>query len=177
MRTSQGLSLIEVLVAFSIISIVFLALAMSQTTGFRVTRDAIAVSTARDIASRQIEIIRGYGYVTYGRRAATTTTPVYAGCATTSPSGSGQDIDAAGFIPRCSGTDNAITNFPNYVVSWSITPSDDVPATDPPALYDVEVRAGRGNTNYVLSTYLSCADAGELSVTGVPCPRQSLLTP
>lgn len=168
MRHSQaGLSLIEVLISFSIVSIVFLALAMSQVYGFRTTRDSLEASTARDLASEQIEVIRGYGYASYGKRTG------YAGCSTTSPIGASNDFDEG--FPTCSGIDNSIANFPGYTVSWTIAPSDDIPTTDPPALYDVEVTVERDDLTYVLSSYLSCADAGDLSVTNVPCPEESLL--
>lgn len=173
MRESRGLSLIEVMIAFSIISVVFLALAMSQITGFRTTRVSLEASAARDLASRQIEVIRGYGYPTYARQI--TATGVYAGCTTVSPNGSSADVDVA--FPTCRGSDDTISNFPGYIVSWSIAPSDDVPARDPPALYDVDVTVTKGTLTYVLASYLSCADAGEFSTTGVSCPRESLLTP
>lgn len=175
MKNAQGLSLIEVLVAFAVISIVFMALAMSQLTGFRATRDSVEASTARDLASRQIEIIRGYGYATYAQR--TTVLGIFAGCATTSPTGSSAELDVPAPFPNCTGSDSDITNFPGYTVSWTIAPSDDVRTTDPPALYDVDVTVSRDDFTYTLASYLSCADAGELSVTGVSCPEESLLTP
>lgn len=171
MRNAQGLSLIEVLISFSIMSIVFLALAMSQVYGFRTTRDSLEASTARDLASEQIEIIRGYGYTTYAKR----TNPAYAGCPTISPSGSNDNVDAG--FPDCSGSDDTVANFPGYTLAWEIAPSDGVSATDPPALYDVEVTVERDDLTYTLSNYLSCADAGEFSVTGVSCPSNSLLMP
>ncbi len=173
MRDARGLSLVEVLVAFAVIAVVFMALAMSQLTGFRATRDSAEASTARDLASRQLEIIRGYGYATYAKR--TTVLGVYAGCATTSPTGSSAELDRASPFPTCVGNDGDLANFPGYTVSWTVAPADDVLATDPPALYDVSVTVTRGDFAYTLASYLSCADAGELSVTGVSCPEESLL--
>lgn len=159
MRNTQGLSLIEVLISFSIMSIVFLALAMSQVYGFRTTRDALEASTARDLASEQIEIIRSYGYASYQD------------CPTTSPSGASADFDDG--FPTCSGSDDTINNFPGYTVAWTIALPDDtrVRVTDPPFLLDVEVTARRDDLTYVLASYLSCADAGDLSVTNIPCPE------
>lgn len=157
MRGSQGLSLIEVLISFSIISIVFLALAMSQIYGFRTTRDALEAATARDLASEQIEIIRSHGYVSYQD------------CPTTSPTGASADFDDG--FPTCSGSDDSITNFPGYTVAWTITLPDGIPVTDPPFLLGVEVTAQRDDLTYVLASYLSCADAGDLSVTNIPCPE------
>lgn len=171
MRQSQGLSLIEVLVAFSIISIVFLALAMSQVVGFRTTQDSLEASSARDLAARQIEVIRGYGYAVYGPRTG------YTGCnsETSAPAGSSQDFDLA--FPSCAGSDSTVIGFPGYTVSWDIAPAANVPVTTPPALYDVEVTVTREDLTYILASYLSCADAGEFSVTGVACPSATVLTP
>lgn len=183
MKNAQGLSLLEVLIAFAVVSITFLALAMSQLTGFRVTRDSAEAATARDLASRQIEIIRGYGYATYGKRTAVTatgtvTTP-YEGCPT-NPAGSSAELDSASPFPNCAGSDIAITNFPGYTVSWAVAPSADAAPTggaptDPPALYNVNVTVTRDDFTYVLASYLSCADAGETSNTGIVCPAGSLL--
>jgi type II secretory pathway pseudopilin PulG len=157
MRNTQGLSLIEVLVSFSVVSIVFLALAMSQVFGFRTTRDSLEASTARDLASEQIEIIRSYGYISYQD------------CPSTSPSGASANF-SDGF-PSCSGSDDSIDNFPGYTLAWAIALPDDVPVTDPPFLLDVEVTVQRDDLIYVLASYLSCADAGDLSVTNIPCPE------
>ncbi len=156
MRESQGLSLIEVLISFSIMSIVFLALAMSQVYGFRTTRDSLEASTARDLASEQIEVIRGYGYASYQN------------CPATSPIGASADFDNG--FPTCSGSDSRISNFPGYTLAWAIALPDNIPVTDPPFLLGVEVTVQRDDLSYVLASYLSCADAGDLSVTDIPCP-------
>lgn len=158
MRKAQGLTIIEVLVSFSIVSIVFLALAMSQVFGFRTTRNSLEASTARDLASEQIEIIRSHGYI------------AYQDCPTTSPSGASTDFDAA--FPTCSGSDGSTDSFPGYTLDWAIAPPDvtRVRVTDPPFLLDVEVSVQRDDLTYVLASYLSCADAGDLSVTNIPCP-------
>lgn len=158
-KMEQGLSLIEVLVALSIISIVFLALAMSQVFGFRTARDSLEASTARDLASRQIEVIRSYGYASY------------AGCPTSMPSGT--------VAPICSGSETDTSN-PGYTVAWEITNAPPgIPTTTPPALLGVRVETQYGPQSnrraYTLASYLSCADAGNLSVTNVPCPETSLL--
>lgn len=156
MKSAQGVSLIEVLISFSIISVVFLALAASQVTGFRVTRDSLDAAAARDLASEQIETIRSHGYA------------AYQGCPDASPSGASDDFDSG--FPNCSGSDSTINNFPGYTLTWAISLPDGVPVMDPPFLLDVEVTAQRDDLNYVLASYLSCADAGDLSVTNVPCP-------
>lgn len=162
-RSQEGLSLIEVLVAFSIVSIAFLALAMSQILGFRTTRDSLDAATARDLASEQMEIIRSYGYASYAERPGP---PAFAGCPTAS------SADA----PPCSGSKVK----GNYTVRWEITKTSSAfRATTPPALLSVTVETDYGveaeRRTYTLASYLSCADASDLSVTSVPCPENSLL--
>ena len=171
MNHASGLSLLEVLVSFAVSAIVFLALALSQLTGFRTTRDSQEAASARDLATRQMEVIRSHGYAVYAER--TTVLGTFAGCASSSPTGSSAEVEAA--FPNCTGSDHSVSGFPGYTVSWTIAPSDGVTPTDPPALYDVDVVVTRGDLTYALASYLSCADAGELSVTGVVCPDESLL--
>lgn len=156
--SQQGLSLIEVLVAFSIVSIAFLALAMSQILGFRTTRDSLEAATARDLASEQMEVIRSYGYASYQ------------GC---------PDISPPAPAPACSGSANDTSN-PGYTMTWSVmnAPSG-TPVTTPPALLGLMVEMQHGpesnRRTYTLASYLSCADTSDLSVTSVPCPEDSLL--
>lgn len=171
MNRASGLSLLEVLVSLAVSSVVFLALALSQLTGFRTTRGAQEAASARDLASRQIEVIRSYGYAVYAERGAAS--GAFAGCPGSSPAGSSADVDAA--FPNCAGSDDSVAGFPGYTVSWTVAPAGGVRLTDPPALYGVDVTVTKDDLTYALASYLSCADAGELSVTGIVCPDESLL--
>lgn len=158
MRSQAGLSLLELLIAFVIITIAFLALAMSQVTGLRTTRDALDVSVARDIASRQMEQMRGLGHF------------YFKDCPATSTS-----------VMACEKSNQAVSGYPGYTLSWRATNQPQNPANtsaalvmSPSPLVSVEVTvAWRGKT-YRLASYLSCADAGELSSTSVACPKESM---
>lgn len=158
MRSQAGLSLLELLIAFVIITIAFLALAMSQVTGLRTTRDALDVSVARDIASRQMEQMRGLGYF------------YFKDCPSTSAS-----------VIACEKSGQTVSGNPGYTLSWKATNQPKNPANTsatltmlPAPLISVEITvAWRGKT-YRLASYLSCADAGELSSTSVACPIGSM---
>lgn len=158
MRSQAGLSLLELLIAFVIITVAFLALAMSQVTGLRTTRDALDVSVARDIASRQMEQMRGLGHF------------YFKDCPATSTS-----------VMACEKSGQAVPEHPGYTLAWRATNQPQNPANtstalvmSPPPLVSVGVTvAWRGKT-YRLASYLSCADAGELSSTSVACPKTSM---
>lgn len=162
---NRGISLIEVLIAFAIITIVFVALAMSQVLGFRVTHDSVQVAEARDIATEQLEIIRGFGF------------PYYQTCPDTDPT-VGPACQNASFPAG-----DTVANHNAYTMRWNITnaPVDEAGNPINPsgtdggvALVGVEVVVSWRDDSYVLSTFLSCADADEFSSSTVPCPKGSL---
>ena len=162
MRRTDGLSLIEILIAFAIISVTFTALMMSQITGFRVTRSSAQASLARDVASEHMYVLRSYGFHNY-EDCGVGNTPV----------------DATS--PACSGS-QAVPNQNGYTLSWTITNnptrSDGTafnPVVTDPHLLGVNVTVSWGDGDYTLSSFLSCADVGEFSSTSVPCPVSSLL--
>lgn len=57
MRQTQGLTLIEVLIAIVIIAVAFIALASSQLTNLRVTRDSELASLATQTANEELEYL------------------------------------------------------------------------------------------------------------------------
>ncbi len=157
MKSQTGLSLLEVLIAFAVVSVAFLALAMSQVTGLRTTRDALDVSVARDIASQQMEKMRGLGY------------SAFKNCPTTST------------VMSCEVNDESVPENANYTRSWKVTNQPKNPTNpsatismSPPPLVSVAVTVKWRGKSYDLVSYLSCADAGELSSTGVNCPEGSM---
>lgn len=173
----DGVGIVELLVVIAVIGVTFLAMASSQFLSFKVTRAAQETSGAKDIASRKMEQIRGYGYFTY------------ANC---------RDGEGSVYIsvaPGCQGKITAqndkngdLLGNDGYTLSWTIdnTPVNprgggaDLATFSTPPLISVSVTASWGNgsaDNYSLQSYLSCADAGEFSFTGVPCPAQSMEPP
>jgi type II secretory pathway pseudopilin PulG len=169
MKQNSGLGIIEIMVALAIIGIAFVALAFSQVYSFRVTGNSQKTALAKDIASKKMEEIRGFGYSSF--RACPSSTPI------TPPF-------------ACSASNESVANQAGYSLSWTITnqpknPSDlsqtlSAPsAADPkPSLVGTTVtvswQEGAGTKSYVLSSYLSCADAGDFSSTTVPCPIESM---
>jgi type II secretory pathway pseudopilin PulG len=153
MNKQIGLSLVELLIALSVMGIALGALVSSQIFSFRVTKESQQTSLAKDIASQQMEKIRGYGYGSY------------ANCPGTAPGSS---------APACSGSET-VSNYSGYTLSWNITNS---PAAgldlSPPPIVGVTVTVSWDDESYILSTYLSCADAGDFSSTNVPCPIESM---
>jgi prepilin-type N-terminal cleavage/methylation domain-containing protein len=159
MKGQSGLTLVELLIALAVIGIAMAALISSQILSFKVTRDAQKSSLAKDIASQQIEVIRGYGFGSYMN------------CPTTSPSSP---------APACTGS-QSVSNYAGYTLAWSITNAPKNPSNltqtlnlTKPALVGVSVTVSWTGGSYVLSSYLSCADAGEFSFTTVPCPAESM---
>jgi prepilin-type N-terminal cleavage/methylation domain-containing protein len=163
MKQQSGLGLVEIIVAIAIIGIAFVALAFSQVYSFQTTGKSQKTAIAKDIASKKMEEIRGLGYGTYKGCASGTTNTT------------------------CVTSNQAVTNQPGYSLSWTITnqpknPSDltkTVTLNNPgPPLVGVTVtvswQEGSSTKNYVLSSYLSCADAGDFSSTNVPCPLASM---
>lgn len=165
MRKQSGLGIVEIMVALSIIGIAFVALAFSQVYSFRATGDSQKTAIAKDIASKKMEEIRGLGYATYK------------GCVPNS-------TNAA-----CLTSNQSVTNQSGYSLSWVITNQPKNPSkltqtlptpttANPAALVGVTVTAswqqGSSTKSYVLSSYLSCADAGDFSSTNVPCPKDTI---
>jgi hypothetical protein len=135
--------------------VVFGVLASSQVLGFRVTRDSAETALARDLATKQMELIRAYGYGTYK------------GCPGTAVSQTG--------IPACS-AQNQPTDKAGYTMSWSLTNRPQgIPVLSPPPLVGVNVTVSYRGKSYVLSSYLSCADGGDYSFTNANCPSESLI--
>lgn len=164
MKQRSGLSLVELLVAMSVIGIAFAALISSQVFSFKVTKESQQSSIAKDIASQQMETIRGYGYA------------VYKNC----PSRLTLSNSAA---PICSKSGQTISNHSGYTLDWSVTnqplnpgKTSDSITLSPPPLVGVTVTVKWGNESYVLTSYLSCADAGDSSSTTINCPSDSLRT-
>ena len=158
-KHSEGLTLVEILVTITIIGIAFTALAFAQVSGFGVTRSSLEQMTARDLASKRIELIQSYGYA------------FYKGCPTTGPGVTG--------IPGCSGSETPNSN-PGFTLTWSVTKdlvAQGIPDRSPedPALVGVNVRVAWQDKSYSLYTYLSCADAGDFSTTNVTCPDKGIL--
>lgn len=153
----EGLTIIELLVTIAIIGITFLALAMSQITGFRVTRDSAEAAIAKDAATEQMETIRAWGY------------EQYKGCPAIEPTAS----DA----PKCEGT-ATLSNNTNLTLQWRVdNRPPEIKPLDPPPLVSVIVTVtnNNGGTDYELYTYLSCADADFLSATQIQCPVTSIV--
>lgn len=157
MKSSQGLSLLELLVAFTVVAIAFLALAMAQVTGFRTTRDALDVAAARDVASKHMEQMRALGYVAF------------------------KNCPTANSVMACSATNTSVAGRPGYALSWRIQTNPPNPANpsatlvmSPPPFLLAEVRVTWRGKRYVITSYFSCADSGELSSTNVECPQASM---
>jgi type II secretory pathway pseudopilin PulG len=169
MKLQSGLGIVEIMVAISIIGIAFVALAFSQVHSFRTTADSQKTALAKDIASKKMEEIRGLGYGAY------------------------RSCVPASTDTSCVASGQTISNQLGYSLAWTITnqpknPSDltktlPVPENDTngipkPALVGVTVtvswQEGSAAKSYVLSSYLSCADAGDFSSTTVPCPTASI---
>jgi type II secretory pathway pseudopilin PulG len=169
MKQNSGIGIIEIMVAIAIIGIAFVALAFSQVYSFRVTGNSQKTALAKDIASKKMEEIRGYGYGSF--RACPATTPI------TPP------------MP-CSASGQSVSNQAGYSLAWTITNQPKNPsnlsqtlaapsAADPkPSLVGTTVtvswQEGAATKSYVLSSYLSCADASDFSSTNVPCPVESM---
>ena len=170
----DGIGLVELLVVISVIGVTFLAMASSQILSLKVTRSAQETAAAKDITSRKMEQIRGYGYF------------MYANC---------KDGEGSVYIsvaPGCQGkvtgqsdTSGDLLGHDNYTLSWTIdnTPVNprsggaDLSTFSTPPLISISVTASWGSgtsDSYSLQSYLSCADAGEFSFTGVPCPAESM---
>jgi prepilin-type N-terminal cleavage/methylation domain-containing protein len=164
-RRNDGMTLIEVMVALVFTGIAFTALALSQVTGFRVTRSSQEAAIAKDLAMYQVELFRGYGFEPFKR------------CPTFDP-------DLSGYVgyPTCAGAEGSV-DYPAFDVSWQLTNRPEgTKQMTPPALVEVKVvvewSAANGNSkDYHLTSYLSCGDPGEAASTNVPCPTDSLLGP
>lgn len=166
-RSNQGLTLIEVMVALVFTGIAFTALAMSQVTGFRVTRSSQEAAIAKDLAMRQMETFRGYGF------------DPFVMCPT---------IDAdtykpgtyAGY-PSCEGTEMS-SDHPRFTIDWSLSNRPQgTKLMSPPALVETKITVSwddKGRTrDYFLTSYMSCGDPGQFATTDVPCPKDTLLGP
>jgi prepilin-type N-terminal cleavage/methylation domain-containing protein len=164
-RSAQGMTLIEVMVALVFTGIAFTALALSQVTGFRVTRSSQETTIAKDLAMRQMELFRSYGFEPFKR------------CPTFDP-----ELDGWVGYPECE-DDLLSTEHPGFGVEWEITNNPaGTKVMSPPALIEVNVtvtwnsRVG-GAKEFYLTSYLSCGDPGEGATTNVPCPKTSLRAP
>jgi prepilin-type N-terminal cleavage/methylation domain-containing protein len=162
-RSQQGLTLIEVMIALVFTGIAFTALALSQVTGFRVTRSSQEAAIAKDLATGQAELFRAYGFDPFDR------------CPTFDP-----ELDGWVGYPPCEG-EEASADHPGFVVKWALTnrPQGTKLMTRPALIevaITVEWQNREGSTkDYPLTTYLSCGDPGEGVTTSVPCPEESLL--
>jgi prepilin-type N-terminal cleavage/methylation domain-containing protein len=162
-RSQQGLTLIEVMIALVFTGIAFTALALSQVTGFRVTRSSQEAAIAKDLATGQAELFRAYGFDPFD------TCPTF-------------DPELYGWVgyPNCV-DEEASADHPGVVVKWALTnrPQGTKLMSDP-ALIEVAITVewpdrADGTNQYFLTTYLSCGDPGEGVTTSVPCPDESLL--
>lgn len=162
-RETKGLTLVEVMVALAFTGIAFTALALSQVTGFRVTRTSQEAAIAKDLALHQMELFRSYGFQPFVR------------CPTFDP-----EVDGWVGYPACSGSETS-SDYPGFVVDWALTNRPlGTKLMTPPSLIEVtitvrwQVREG-DSKDFVLTSYLSCGDPGEVGSTDVPCPKASLL--
>lgn len=173
----DGIGIVELLVVIAVIGVTFLAMASSQFLSFKVTRTAQETAAAKDIAARKMEQIRGYGYF------------IYADC------NDGEGTLYISVAPGCKGKvtgqndqNGDLLGHDKYTLTWTIdnTPVNprsggaDLATFATPPLISISVTASWGNgsaDSYSLQSYLSCADAGEFSFTGVPCPAQSMEPP
>lgn len=159
-RSNQGLTLVEVLVALVFTGVAFTALALSQVTGFKVTRSSQEAAVARDLATKQLELFRSYGFEPYSE------------CSTFDP----EDQGFVGF-PPCEATVTS-DEYPRFTIHWLITDRPrGTPLMSKPALLEIQVEVTWDDKSYELTSYLSCGDPGEYATTKVPCPTESLLGP
>lgn len=163
-RSEQGLTLVEVLVALVFTGIAFTALALSQVTGFNVTRSSQETAIARDLAMRQVELFRSYGFQPFDL------------CPTIDPEV--KDPYAYDGYPPCEGSES-LAEHPGFTLEWALTNRPQgLPLMSKPALIEAAVtvhwQGKGGGKNYPITSYLSCGDPGEFATTGVPCPKESL---
>ncbi|MEX2541282.1 MAG: prepilin-type N-terminal cleavage/methylation domain-containing protein [Trueperaceae bacterium] len=162
-RSDQGLTLIEVMVALVFTGIAFTALALSQVTGFQVTRSSQEAAFAKDIAMRQMEVFRGYGFQPFNL------------CPTIDPED--KDTSLAGY-PKCEGSE-ASAEHPGFTLEWVLSNRPQgLPQMSKPALVEAKItvrwQGKGGGKDYAITSYLSCGDPGEFATTDVPCPKESL---
>jgi type II secretory pathway pseudopilin PulG len=165
MRSSrQGLTLVEVMVALAFTGIAFTALALSQVTGFKVTRNSQEAAIAKDLAHNRLEVFRAYGF------------HPFALCPTIDP----EDLDPAAYAgyPPCEGSATS-SEYPAFDVAWSLSNRPQgTPQLSKPALIEVRVLInwpeGAKMSSYAVTSYLSCGDPGAFASTDVPCPKESL---
>jgi len=165
MKTSAGVTLIELVVVIVILGVSFSAMVFSQVLGFKITRESQKASVVKDITTEKIEEIRAYGYF------------IYKDCV-----GSSSGSPAIASAPPCSGTETS--SYAGYQTSWTVTKepvhpmdtSTTLTGFTAPPLISIEVTAtgDNGSESYTLMSYLSCADAGEFSFTDSPCPQNSM---
>lgn len=170
----DGIGMVELLVVIAVIGVTFLAMASSQILSFKVTQTAQETAAAKDIAARKMEQIRGYGYFAYAKcngGEGSVYISVAPGC--------------KGEITKQTDKNGDLLGHENYTLSWTVdnTPENprgggaDLSTFATPPLISVSVTAAWGRSaadSYSLQSYLSCADAGEFSFTGVPCPAKSM---
>jgi prepilin-type N-terminal cleavage/methylation domain-containing protein len=164
-RRNDGMTLIEVMVALVFTGIAFTALALSQVTGFRVTRSSQEAAIAKDLAMYQVELFRGYGFEPFKL------------CPTFDPADNGY----VGY-PACAATEVS-ADYPAFDITWALTNHPEgTKLISPAALVEIKVvvewtAASGVAKEYFLTSYLSCGDPGEAASTNVPCPTDSLLIP
>lgn len=167
-RSQHGLTLIEVMVALVFTGIAFTALALSQVTGFKVTRSSQQTVIAKDVGMRQLELFRGYGFHPFVR------------CPTIDPEVYNPDSYTG--YPACEAT-QASADHPGFTLDWSLTnnPAGTKLMSPDPALVEVKIdvfwQSGDETKHFYLTSYLSCGDPGEFATTNVPCPKETLLGP
>jgi type II secretory pathway pseudopilin PulG len=159
-RDSEGITLVEVLVAMVFTGLAFTALALSQVTGFRVTRSSQESAIARDLATRQLETFRAYGFDPY------VMCPI--------PPESYKPDSYAGY-PECQGSVSS-TDHKGFTTDWDLsTRPVGTKLMSKPALIEARITVSWDDNEYHLTSYLSCGDPGEFATTDVPCPVESLL--
>lgn len=155
-RRTEGLTLVELLVALVFVGVVFSALALTQITGLEATRNSQERTAARDIGSRVLEEIRALGYLNFR--------DCDPGSTATGPLGM-----------ACSGT-RTPAGQPLFEVSWRVTNEPPgLPVLSPPAVLGAEVVVTWQDERLPLFTYLSCGDPGDASLSTDPCPSGSML--
>lgn len=166
-RSNLGLTLIEVMVALVFTGIAFTALALSQVTGFRVTSSSQEAAIAKDLAMRQLESFRGYGF------------DPFVMCPTIDPDVYKPDLYAG--YPTCEGEQTS-SEQPRFTITWSMNNRPEgTKLMSPPSLVEAKITVNwdnKGNNReYFLTSYMSCGDPGQFATTDVPCPKDTLLGP
>ena len=161
----QGMSLIELLIAIAIITIVFLVIAAGQISSFASLRKSVELKEAKTFAYRILED-KYQELIFEALNAKGSDTP---------ESKFKKYLACEGATIGCSGTDV----YKNYTVAWQLTNQNDAnsASVDKEGLVLLEVRVDwqeKGKQRYFsLANYLSCMDVVTSSGSTV-CPTPAI---